>query len=532
MNLQHSRMVRLLGNPLMIKRGFSQANHLLELAYKGWEGTTPEKSYTIPKVDIEGEIPADLKGTFLRNGPGLIEKFGQKLVHPIDGDGIVCALTFPGDGTAHFKSRFVETAERKAEEEAQQFLFRGQMGTITDEQKQRDTKAVAEAIRTGVFPRIPFHNPSNTNVWHWGDRLISAYETSPPYALDPFDLKTIGKEDFDKTLSFKRLAAHFRIDTSDPANPRLVTGSYVRSPLPPDASLQINEYNWDMSLHKTHTYQVPGLTYFHDMALIDGYYVIHNSPFVTLNPQEGAKYLSGVYGPEDIMKLNKDLPCQLIFLPREGSGEQIVVESPIAFHTFHFGTCYREGSKVVLTTTALQERFDMSWEWRYWLSNMCKAPGRFSRIDIDLESRSAEMYEIDPCSNEFPCSHPFRHGHVGTRYNYLMGCDEPGRGLPFMDVVKVDAERGSEARKKWRADGLVGEVVFAPRAGYSSSTELAEDDGWLITQFYDPVTRPDQTQFLVLDARDVESGPVARIKLNFKVNYSFHGTFTPDVFLS
>eukprot|EP00116_Pleurobrachia_bachei_P009912 sb/3470174/ len=169
----------------------------------------------------------------------------------------------------------------------------------------------------------------------------------------------------------------------------------------------------------------------------------------------------------------------------------------------------------------------MSWEWRYWLSNMCKAPGKFNRIDIDLETETAEMYEIDPASNEFPCSHPLRHGHVGTRFNYLMGCDEPGRGLPFMDVIKVDAERGFEAREKWRADGLVGEVVFAPRAGYKSSTELDEDDGWLITQMFNP-NRPDESQFLVLDAKDVSSGPVARVKVNFKVNYSFHGTFTPE----
>ena len=100
-----------------------------------------------------------------------------------------------------------------------------------------------------------------------------------------------------------------------------------------------------------------------------------------------------------------------------------------------------------------------------------------------------------------------------------------------MDVVKVDAERGGEAREKWRADGLVAEVVFAPRAGYKSSTELDEDDGWLITQMFNP-NKPDETQFLVLDAKNVSSGPVARVKVNFKVNYPFHGTFTPEVFLN
>ena len=514
---------------MILRRYLSLANLYLQNAYKGWEGVAPESNFTIPEVNIIGDVPKGLKGTYVRNGPGLIEKHGHALAHPIDGDGMVCALTFSGDGNVHFKNKFVETQERIEEETQKRFLYRGQMGSITEDQKAHDSKAVQEAFVTGKLPKIRFRNPSNTNVWHWGDRLISAYETSIPYALDPYTLKTIGKEDLNKTLRLKRLGAHFRIDTSSPSNPRLVTGAFVRSPLLPNAALEINEYNWDMTLARGKIFEVEGLTYFHDLAIIDGYYVIHKSPFVTMNVQEAAAILSGTTGPEYNMKLNEDLPSQFIFLPKDGCGKPFIIDTPFPFHMYHFGTSYRDGDHVVLTTTSLTGKFDMSWEWRYWLSNMCKAPGKFGRFDINLKSGAIEYSELDPASNEFPCSHPFRHGHKGTKFNYLMACDEPERGLPFMDVVKVNMEEGASGRKVWRADGLISECVFAPRAGFEAATELEEDDGWLITQFFDPNV-PDQTQFLVLDAQNVEAGPVCRIKLDFKINYPFHGTFTPYVF--
>lgn len=43
---------------------------------------------------IEGEIPKELYGTFFRNGPGGMEVYNSPLIHPIDGDGLICSLSF------------------------------------------------------------------------------------------------------------------------------------------------------------------------------------------------------------------------------------------------------------------------------------------------------------------------------------------------------------------------------------------------------------------------------------------------------
>jgi hypothetical protein len=40
-----------------------------------------------------GEIPKELEGTLLRNGPGLFEVGGVGISHPLDGDGMVLSST-------------------------------------------------------------------------------------------------------------------------------------------------------------------------------------------------------------------------------------------------------------------------------------------------------------------------------------------------------------------------------------------------------------------------------------------------------
>lgn len=47
---------------------------------RGWYEAR-EYNYWVPSADIEGEIPRSLRGTLLRNGPGLLEIYGKRLVH-------------------------------------------------------------------------------------------------------------------------------------------------------------------------------------------------------------------------------------------------------------------------------------------------------------------------------------------------------------------------------------------------------------------------------------------------------------------
>jgi len=87
----------------------------------------------------------------------------------IDGDGMVCALTFQ-NGKVHFKSKFVSSKHRQEESEKQQYIYTGQMGTsVTGVLK--GTASFIGNIMFGRLPPIYFRNPSNTNVFHWGGKV-------------------------------------------------------------------------------------------------------------------------------------------------------------------------------------------------------------------------------------------------------------------------------------------------------------------------------------------------------------------------
>jgi all-trans-8'-apo-beta-carotenal 15,15'-oxygenase len=114
-------------------------------------------------------------------------------------------------GKAHWRSRYVNTTGYAEEQEAGKMLYRGMMGSTPP----------------GDRPQASyrFKNPSNTNVYFWGGKLLSCWESGIPYELDPRSLKTIGKTDLNGAISeSKCLAAHFKVD---PARKRLVTLRYL-----------------------------------------------------------------------------------------------------------------------------------------------------------------------------------------------------------------------------------------------------------------------------------------------------------------
>ena len=77
----------------------------------------------VPITAVRGAIPPELQGTLYRNGPGRLERGGQWVHHPFDGDGMITALRFAG-GKAELRNRFVRTEGWQAEERADKFLYR------------------------------------------------------------------------------------------------------------------------------------------------------------------------------------------------------------------------------------------------------------------------------------------------------------------------------------------------------------------------------------------------------------------------
>lgn len=111
--------------------------------------------------------------------------------------------------------------------------------------------------------------------------------------------------------------------------------------------------------------------------------------------------------------------------------------SVVHVQIFHFGTAEQHADEIEFTAVCLGTNFNMTFDSKVWLSNTSVAPGRLYHFRINLTSGICERRLIDPSSAEFPCVHPYRHGHRGGRYAYLMASDRKGYNLPYRDIVKV-----------------------------------------------------------------------------------------------
>ncbi|XP_057315890.1 apocarotenoid-15,15'-oxygenase-like isoform X2 [Hydractinia symbiolongicarpus] len=435
---------------------------------------------------------------------------------------MICKLSI-ADGSVHFCSKFIKSKHRIEEADKHEFIYSGQMGT-RDTRMIKDTFDTVTGMVTGNLPSLTFRNPSNTNSFYWGGKILSLYETHLPHCLDPYSLETLGLDNLNGSLSLGNAGVHFRID---PVTMNLVLFSLKPGVMKRRPTLQVFEFDRKWSLMKKMEMHIPDLNYAHDFLLFPSYYLFHITPFTDVGKWTAFQILSGWTSPGESMRYYPDKPSRFVVIPRDAKSEkEVICFDTDPCHIFHFGTAEEINEELKFNCVCLDEKFNMTFAKGVWLSNTDVSPGLTFNYTLNLSTRKSSRTQIDSASAEFPSSHPYRNGQTGTKFIYLMANDR-NEMIPYRDLVKLDTK--SIKKSVWNSDGVIGEPVFAPRHGYAASKQGAEDDGYVLVQLYHPDTH--KTDFCILDARCVEKGPVARIKLKHHVPYGFHGTFTPEVFL-
>ena len=109
----------------------------------------------------------------------------------------------------------------------------------------------------------------------------------------------------------------------------------------------------------------------------------------------------------------------------------------------------------------------------------------------------------------------FNQRYAGRNYRYAYSATlVPGMFL-FNGWVKHDLETGKSWELKLVPGRYGSESPFAPRAG-----AVEEDDGYLVSFIIDENTGT--SECVVLDAKRIEDGPVARIALPHKISSGTH----------
>lgn len=492
---------------------------------RGYNSLQQEFDYWIE--DIEGEIPPDLYGTLFRNGPGLLDKNGERLHHPFDGDGMICAVSFK-DGRAHFRNRFVRTEGYVHEQQAGRILYRGVFGT----QKPGGWLANAFDFR--------LKNIANTHVVYWGRKLLALWEAAEPHRLDPSTLETLGLDYLDGVLQpGDAFGAHPRIDPACDRNhgePCLVNFS-IKPGL--SSTFTIYEFNSLGRLVSNYSQVVPGFAFVHDFVITPNYCIFFQNP-VSFNP---LPYAIGIRAAGQCITFHPEQPTKIVLIPRQsgmkaqaeedeqanknqewtGGKKRAKTFEVSAGFVFHHVNAFEQGDELVIDSVCYKSLPAVEPDADYRQTDFdAIAPGQLWRFRLNLKTGEIQRQPLESRCCEFPSIHP---NHVGRpyRYTYMAAAHAPTGNAPNQAILKVDVE--SNQRQIWSAAprGFVSEPVFVPHPSGK------EDDGWLLALVFDAAC--DRSDVVILDAQNLNRGPVARLHLKHHVPYGLHGSFTPQWFI-
>jgi all-trans-8'-apo-beta-carotenal 15,15'-oxygenase len=471
---------------------------------KGYLSQPNEYDYWIDEV--EGEIPSSLQGTLFRNGPGLLEVNGQRIHHPFDGDGMICAIAFD-NGRAHFRNRFIRTEGYLKEQQAGKILYRGVFGT------QKPGGWLANAFD------FQLKNIANTNIIYWGGKLLALWEAAEPHRLDPKTLGTLGKDDLDGLLEEgNAFAAHPRIDPNceqDDGSPVLVNFA-----IKPGLSTTITIYEFDPQGKLLHSQDrsVPGFAFIHDFAITPNYCLFFQNP-VSFNP---IPFALGLRGAGECVKFEPKKPTRILVIPRNSKEPVQILETQSGF-VFHHANAFEQDDKIYIDSICYESfpEVEANSDFRE-VDFDAIAPGQLWRFTLNLNDKTVQRRLLEERCCEFPYVHP---NHVGHPYRYLfMGAaHNPTGNAPLQALLKLDAVTGEQQLWSAAPQGYVSEPIFVPRP---DGTE--EDDGWVLSLVYDASRH--RSDVVILDGRDFNRGPVARLHLKHHVPYGLHGSWTPNVF--
>ena len=444
-------------------------------------------------LEVVGELPADLRGAYFRNGPNPVYQPAHRY-HPFDGDGMVHGVYFR-DGRASYRNRLVQTAALRQELICGRSVSPGVMGPFD--------YSVSE---------FGIKDTSNTDVLLYNGNLMTLwYNAGHPYRLNGETLESQGHFGLPPRDSL-RLSAHSKVDW---ATGELLFFDYGDEP--PYMTYGVADAR-GRNVHEV-AIDLPGPRLPHDIGFTTHYAILHDLPFFH-DPDVLRKHHFRV------LTFHRDVPTRFGLIPRRGAGSEVRWFECEPCYILHVSNCWEEGDWVVMdgcrSINPMPRARDGEGDLASMLAYM-RLEANAYRWRFNLRTGEVREGDIDDLNTEFNKTNPLFHG-VKSRYAYhqrIPLADEGGHTLRFTGLVKYNNDTGQHTQ--WRyGDGVYGsEAVYAPKVGADRSA--AEDDGYVITLITDSNTW--RSECLVFDATDIEAGPVCRVLLPHRVPVGFHATW-------
>ena len=448
-------------------------------------------------LEVEGTVPDDLEGTYLRNTENPLHPPIRRY-HPFDGDGMVHSVSF-SNGEARYCNRFVRTDGLLAEQQAARALWAGVA---------EDPATAARPNDLGARPNMK--DASSTDVVvHRGRALTSFYLCGDLYQLDPCTLAAQGRADFDGWFPTEGVSAHPKVD--ERTGELLFFNYGTEHPY-----MHYGEVDGQGRLTSYRDIELPGPRMPHDMAVTDRFAIVNDLPlFWDPNALEAGHY---------VPRLFDHLPSRFGLVPR-GVDEPVRWFEAAPTYVLHWINAFHDGDTVVLDGYFQHDpspapRADVAEALRrFRYLDLFSLRSRPHRWRFDLTTGRCHEEPLSDRITEFGMINP---AYIGRPYRYTYSVLPADGWFGFVGLVKHDLITGEEQELALAPGVYVSEVAMAPRRSATS-----EDDGYLVTLTTDVAA--DRSQCLVFDAARLADGPVAAIDLPERISCGTHATWYDPV---
>ncbi len=441
---------------------------------------------------ISGKLPVALQGTLYRNGPGRLERGGQRVGHWFDGDGGILAVQL-ANGQARGQYRYVQTAGYRAEAKSDRYQFGG-YGMVPP-------GAWWNRLRYGT------KHAANTAVLPLADRVLALWEGGPPYALDRQTLATRALDTLGD-LGHRPYSAHPKRDGK--------TQEIFNFGMSPGARAKLNLYRSDATGHvrQRGSLTLPGFPLVHDFVMA-GSYLIFCVPPVRL---QVLPVLLGQKSFSAAMQWQPQWGTEIVVCDRD-TLKVVSRRTTEPWFQWHFsqGEVLTDGSVAI----ALVQYAD--WQTNQFLQEVSQgeihtdAPGALWNLRLDpLTGKVLERSPLLSQRCEFPTvpSHP--EGQP-ARYSYL-NVQRPGNDFQelFGAIARFDHHTGALMTADCGPSCYPGEPIYAPNPHNP-------DQGWILVVVYDGNLH--QSQVWVFACHQLDQPPVCKLALPQVIPPGFHGAW-------
>ena len=474
-----------------------------------------EEHRAVPMELVEGSLPADLDGLFVRNGPNPIPGQSSKPSHWFDGHGMLHCVRIQKGG-ATYSNSYIPTPRYEVEKAAGEDIFirQGESGGLLGLTK---CLCIEENLgkAAGMDPKELY--TANNNAVMFRDRFLCLHEAGFPFEVRLSDDGSIeagvGYETFQGSLQH-RVAAHSNIDP--------VTGNFLIHSYMQDGPLIASEVSAESARVEQqcggqHPFSlIPShVSVTHGVLFTENWRLVFDTP-LRMDP-------SNMLRGGKLFRWADNHSLQIGLIPRGGNNESASSAGDVEWvdtgkHdiVFHPMNAWEEEDGTVVFWSPVSERFEIEFDGKDEVDR--NMPFHMVEYRIHHATGAVERTLIsDKFSIETPKVRPDYLGRF-SRYGFAgISTQDPSLQGTFAGITIWDLQEKKLHASIHFKDGETGsEPVLIPKPGKFGSNEV-----YVATYIHN--VHEDQSYFQIFDGETGSSEPIARFRIPHRVPVGFHG---------